>query len=194
MSKGCGCSRASKKKKAQVATTTVAEAKPKVFMPAMMVHQPLHIDGLKAVSFKSFQSELDSWLRSPYRHYSNNRKGVDCVNLVLQVLQGLKAIKPYKLNYYNKDWWTQQSEHPVFEKLFCDHPVVEIKKNYMPGDIMTFKFGKAERAHVGLYTIRDTIIHSVNGSGVIESSPNDKMWQKRISGALRLAYSLEGVE
>lgn len=182
---GCGCSRAKKKVLAQTVEPAVT-SEVKVIPP----EERYKINGIKKVNYIDYQAEVDSWIGSRFWHMGRNKKGVDCINMVLAVYANLGLIKEHpKLPEYPLDWYNNRENHPVFDDLVKKYPVQRIEiGNFMPADFIVFKVGKAEMAHVGLYTIRDSVIHSVFRQGVIESRPDDPMWYKRIVYGFRLNY------
>ncbi|MDE5750329.1 MAG: C40 family peptidase [Duncaniella sp.] len=97
-------------------------------------------------------AEAESWLGVPYKYGGNDRSGVDCSGLVLQVY--LRALEiPLPRN--SKAQW----EYCKLTKLS------EIR----PGDLLFFATGKDKKrvSHVGIYVGDNQMIHSSTRQGVV---------------------------
>ena len=139
------------------------------------------------VDYEEYQEELDSWLGTPFRHYSRvNQLGTDCIGMVLGVFEELGLIHDVELAYYSRDWWLHEKTNKTMESLLKQFAPKKIKNNYLPGDVMIYQMGRAKDAHCGLYTIRDTLIHSQYGVGVLESQLVEPKYLKRLNWAYRL--------
>lgn len=121
--------------------------------------------------------ELESWLGTPYRHYAGVKtKGVDCIHMVVKVLENLKANQGRNLIVppYPKDWHLHRGEKLLIREIekqlfvekiaFIKNDKLVFSENIDDGDIVLFKFGR-HSAHCGIY-FGGQVYQTLNTSGV----------------------------
>jgi cell wall-associated NlpC family hydrolase len=128
---------------------------------------------------KLLKAELDSWLGTPYKHWSGvKRKGVDCIHFVVKVLQATGGDQGRHINIqrYPKDWHLHRGdqllkkgiENQLYVNMIND-PTKEKLSMIEPfgsGDIILFKFGR-QAAHVGIL-VGEEVYQTVDATGVIK--------------------------
>lgn len=194
---------------ASVPAKTVAQAPEKKYIeiqPERNSYLKYNVDGINygkvyiesafgRVSVAAFMAELEAWKRARYDHMGQTKQGTDCIGLVLGVYKALGMIpKDLMPSEYPKQWYLEDDiqTHPAFNQIKASVPMLRIDnpEDFLPGDVIIFKFGKATEAHCGLRTVRGTIIHAVAGQVdkgyVIESRLDDNTWKDKIAYAYRL--------
>lgn len=98
--------------------------------------------------------EARSWLGTPYKYGGNDRKGVDCSGLVLQIYKAALGIPLPRSSREQRDYCTSIS-----------------KSNLIPGDLIFFATGKDRKkiSHVGIFIGESRMIHASASKGVILS-------------------------
>lgn len=143
---------------------------------------------INEITVPQFQGEADSWLGTPFRHLTSvKQRGTDCIGLVLGVYRQFGILKNVKLPHYPFDWWLHAESNGVFDLLKSQLTLEKLHDNFQVGDVMVYSYGRADEAHVGLYTARNTLIHSVADIGVIESRLDEPRYAKRLQHAYRLS-------
>ena len=115
-----------------------------------------------------------SWLGTPYHHMGRVRgAGVDCAMFPLEVYCEAGLIGDIEVPYYPADWMLHRSEeiylHIVQE---CATELTALPAtaggSVLPGDFVLYRFGRCF-AHGAIVIEWPTVIHAVNGKGVILS-------------------------
>ena len=98
-----------------------------------------------------------SWLGTPYRYGGNDRRGIDCSGLVLQVYKDALGIQLPRNSREQHDYCSSVS-----------------KGGMVPGDLIFFATGKNKRkvSHVGIFVGGNQMIHASTSQGVIISDIN----------------------
>ncbi len=109
--------------------------------------------------------EAESWLGVPYRYGGNDREGVDCSGMVVQVF--LSA------------WDKKLPRTCIQQAEFCQELN---EKEILPGDLVFFATGKdPERiSHVGILLDNDRFIHSSSTKGVVVSNLSTPYYQRTL--------------
>ncbi len=122
---------------------------------------------ISAIAFskanKLLKEECESWIGTPYKYGGNDRDGIDCSGLVLQIYLKVYDIKLPRTSL-------MQSE-------FCK----EIKPGKIKvGDLVFFATGHDINriSHVGLMLDEENFIHSSSKKGVVISSLNTPYYQR----------------
>lgn len=146
------------------------------------------------------QAELDSWLRTPYRHLSGVKGfGCDCIHFVVRVFENPElGVVPYgsiRVPKYNKDWHLHNSDELLYKGLKA-HPKLEelpmaldesgnlFADDFMEGDILLLKYGKT-MSHGAVYS-RGRMYHSMDKIGVTKASITDDRYTWRRKAAFRV--------
>lgn len=97
-------------------------------------------------------SEAKMWLGTPYRYGGNDRGGVDCSGLVVQVYQRALGIKLPRVSREQADAVEAQS-----------------RERLLPGDLVFFATGRDPQriSHVGIFLGDGKMIHSSTKNGVV---------------------------
>lgn len=126
---------------------------------------------------KILQSELDSWIRTPYRHMCGVKGlGCDCIHFVVRVFEnpelGVVSYGRVRVPKYNRDWHLHHTDELLYNAL-RSHPKLEeiYLGGYMEGDILLHKFGRA-MSHSAIYS-RGKIFHSMDKIGVTTADIDD---------------------
>lgn len=125
-------------------------------------------------------AEARKWLGTPYRAQARMLGvGVDCVNLVNEVLCACGAHERRELPVYRaRPNGTLQDQVGQF---LARIPLIEADT----GDVLLFKHPTMGPSHLALLTSKTTIIHAyMTNRKVIEHSIDDR-WRKMIAAAFR---------
>lgn len=131
--------------------------------------QEIHIGGgqelinISAPDVKHLLKEAESWLGVPYKYGGNDREGVDCSGMVVQVF--LSA------------WDVKLPRTCIKQSEYC---LALDKGDIMPGDLVFFATGKDPNiiSHVGILIDNDRFIHSSSTKGVVVSNLSTPYYQR----------------
>lgn len=127
---------------------------------------------------KSLISEARTWLGTPYRYGGNDRDGVDCSGLVVEVFRTVSNVKLPRTTATQKQYCTEVARNRAqIGDLFFFGPTGK---------------GGADVSHVGLYIGSGEMIHASTSRGVIVSSVDDAYWAPRFRGVGRVAAARGG--
>lgn len=114
--------------------------------------------------------EAESWIGVKYRYAGNDRGGVDCSGLVVQVYLGAASVA------------LPRNSGKQYE--FCT-PVP--KRNMLPGDLIFFSTPSSPSVgHVGIFIGGDVMIHSSSKRGVEYRSITEPYYIKHYIGSGRI--------
>lgn len=101
--------------------------------------------------------EARQWLGTPFHHAQAVRGvGVDCAHLLIAVYSAVGLVQPPAVGFYAPDWFLHESSERLLE-ILADHCVPT--DHPLPGDIATFRFGRAV-AHAAIVEDFPYIIHA----------------------------------
>lgn len=117
---------------------------------------------------KAIVDEASRWLGTPYKYGGNDRNGVDCSGLVLQVYDTALSIKLPRVSREQKE--------------FCSSTSVAA---LMPGDLLFFATGREKDrvSHVGIFVGDNRMIHASASKGVIVSDFTEDYYRRTFLGA-----------
>ena len=115
--------------------------------------------------------EANSWIGTPYRYAGNDRKGVDCSALMLNVFRDALAISLPRNS-------GQQAKSCTTVK----------RSELIAGDLVFFssRAGGRNVGHVGMYVGDNRIIHSSQSKGVVIDALDGKWFKSHYWGAGRV--------
>lgn len=113
-------------------------------------------------------SEARTWLGVPYKFGGNDRKGVDCSGLVLQVYKDALGIPLPRNSREQSNYCTSIA-----------------KGSLIPGDLIFFATGKDRDrvSHVGIFIGDNLMIHASASKGVILSDINAPYYSRTYAGS-----------
>lgn len=113
-------------------------------------------------------SAAHTWLGVPYKYGGNDRKGVDCSGLVLQVYKDALGIPLPRNSAEQRDYCTAIA-----------------KGSLIPGDLIFFATGKDKNrvSHVGIFIGDNLMIHASSSQGVILSDINSQYYARTYAGS-----------
>lgn len=124
---------------------------------------------------RKVMQEAISWLGTPYHHNARVKgAGVDCAMLLCEVFERSGAIPKIEPEQYPHDWHLHKDKERFLQMLDAHGERVESFANVMPGDVITFKFGRCF-SHGSIYIGSYEIIHAYIGRGVIRTSVFDSL-------------------
>jgi cell wall-associated NlpC family hydrolase len=132
---------------------------------------------------KRLHIELESWMRTPYRHWAGVKKrGVDCIHLVIRSLEAVGAFQGtvVVIPKYPHDWHLHRGEPLLkhgLERLLPHVPILN-KDEVKDGDVVLFKYGR-QAAHSGIY-YNGEVYQSMTGMGVHTRQYHDTDYYERI--------------
>lgn len=136
-----------------------------------------------------------SWIGTPYHNHARIKGvGVDCAQLVAGVAFECGIIDKYTLERiptnYNPQHHIHSSEEKLL-KLLKDFGCLEIDKELTkPGDIVTFKYGRAT-SHLGIVVSDHTFVHA-EGRG--SRSVIEMFWNEDFLKRWTYTFKFPGVE
>lgn len=114
-------------------------------------------------------SEADSWIGTAYRYGGEDKRGVDCSGLVM--------------NVYNRALGIKLPRNSAKQQEFC----TGVSRNELsPGDLVFFSNNSGRINHVGMYIGAGNMIHASSSRGVIISSLSEKYFMDRFHSAGRV--------
>lgn len=120
-----------------------------------------------------------SWKGTPFHHQGRIKGvGTDCTGFLIGVLDEAGIATPPDLPFYDRRPRGEELDRRL-ASVFEEIPREEAK----PGDLLTFRSKYVQ--HIAMLTGEDSIIHAVEGYGVVEI-PIDQMWKKRYHKAYRM--------
>lgn len=113
-------------------------------------------------------SAAHTWLGVPYRYGGNDRKGIDCSGLVLQVYKDALGIPLPRTSREQSDYCTSIA-----------------KGSLIPGDLIFFATGNDKKrvSHVGIFIGDNLMIHASSSKGVILSDINSQYYTRTYVGS-----------
>lgn len=119
-------------------------------------------------SARALVKEAQSWLGTPYKYGGNDRSGVDCSGLVLQVYLRALDISLPRNSRAQKDYCTSASLGSL-----------------TPGDLVFFATGKQKGrvSHVGIFVGDNKMIHASTSKGVIVTDLSQDYYTRTFAGA-----------
>ena len=131
-------------------------------------------------------AEAKSWLGTRFIHLASVKGGgVDCVQLVGQLMTACGVISGYKFPDYTLDWSQGNSRSIIVDYIqqtgrFC------LVENEAPriGDVVCFRIAKAIH-HAGVMLGPRVFVHALAGSVVSPGTIDDPTWAKRLAATYR---------
>lgn len=143
------------------------------------------------------KAELESWLDTPYRHFSGIKKmGTDCIHLVVKVIVATQANqgKQIIIPRYVKDWNLHRGEELLktqIEKQLFVEKIAQLKdkklifsENVGDGDLVLFKYGRLS-GHCGMY-FQTMVYQTLTDIGVKKINFGDIGFNKRITDVYKI--------
>jgi cell wall-associated NlpC family hydrolase len=133
-------------------------------------------------------TQARTYLGTPFHHQGRSRYGLDCIGLVVRVLDDLGVtLKGKPVTAYDRADYAREPTapflHEPLERLFM--PVTQMEV----GDIVLFRIGTAPR-HVGIVTEVSGVsrfVHAYEPYGKVrEDDDVGERWRKRFIAAYRL--------
>lgn len=117
-------------------------------------------------------AEAKKWLGTPYKYGGEDRNGIDCSALVLNVFRDALDIKLPRSSRQQFDYTQEVS-----------------RKDLIPGDLVFFATNRGSKAvsHVGLYIGENKMVHSSASKGVMVSGLSEDYFVRTFVGAGRIA-------
>lgn len=117
---------------------------------------------------RALVEEARRWLGTPYKYGGNDRAGVDCSGLVLQVYSKALDISVPRNSRAQKDFCTPAP-----------------RGSLIPGDLVFFATGKQKDrvSHVGIFVGENRMIHASASRGVIVSDLSEGYYSRTFAGA-----------
>jgi cell wall-associated NlpC family hydrolase len=126
-----------------------------------------------------------SWLGTPFHHHGRLRGvGVDCVQLLGQILVEVGAITDYSFPPYAMDA-KALTRSIVVDYLEARPDFQRVEGNTMPGDILCIRWHRVPH-HCGLVIDAETFVHAVPGRGVVQSPIRERLFARRTEAVYRL--------
>ena len=132
------------------------------------------------------------WLDTPYHHHALVKGvGVDCAKLVAACALGAGLTDEDTVNTmpnYPVQWHLHNREEKLLETIEAYGCVRKDKANTLPGDIVTFQFGRTT-SHLGIMVNETQFIHARYDIGKVVLNDFNDDWMNRWT----FTYLLPGV-
>ena len=116
------------------------------------------MDALEAAQRAAIVGEARTWIRTPYQHGADRKKGgVDCLMLLVRVFADTGLIEPIDPRPYSKTWFLHRDSEMYLDGVL--KYTREIFTPPQPGDIVLCKIGRLF-AHGGIVTTWPKVIHA----------------------------------
>jgi NlpC/P60 family putative phage cell wall peptidase len=111
-----------------------------------------------------------SWLGTPYHHQASLKGvGCDCIGLIRGIYKEIYGIEIVPAPY-SRDWGDHSKNESILEageKYLEEVPIVDS----LPGDVIAIRWIKQGIAkHAAILSFNGRMIHSYEGSGVVETN------------------------
>lgn len=145
-----------------------AATKTESYKPAELSWPADNVTDRLAPQSQALLSAAHSWLGVPYKYGGNDRQGVDCSGLVLQVYKDALGIPLPRNSREQQDYCTAIA-----------------KGSLIPGDLIFFATGKDKQrvSHVGIFIGDNLMIHASSSKGVILSDINSQYYARTYAGS-----------
>ena len=128
------------------------------------------IDGTMESSSRALLTEAKKWLGTPYKYGGEDKSGVDCSGLVLNVFRNALNIKLPRSSSKQMEYSSSIA-----------------KRDLIPGDLLFFATtGGSRISHVGMYIGEGKMVHSSTSRGVMVSRIEEDYFVKTFAGAGRV--------
>ena len=125
--------------------------------------------------------EAWEWVGTPYHHQARVKGvGVDCAQLVAGVAENVfPRLKPINSPVYSIEWHMHNREEmmcQIIESFKCERKEIADR---IPGDILTFKFGRTQ-SHMGILVNDGQFIHARMDIGKVVLNQLSGDWLERL--------------
>lgn len=112
--------------------------------------------------------EARSFLGTPFHHGARLKGvGIDCAQFLIACYVGRGIVAPFDPGFYAPDWFCHEDGERFRRWMERCCVAVESPALPQPGDILLFRYGRAE-SHGAIYLGGDRVIHAFRGQAVIE--------------------------
>lgn len=127
------------------------------------------------------------WLGTPYVHQAScEGAGCDCLGLIRGVWRELIGPEPEQPPPYTPFWAEEKGEETMLHAALRHLHPLPVDQPPDPGDVLLFRLRPHLPAkHAAIASGPDTMIHALEGSGVVEV-PIDRFWKRQL--AARFAF------
>jgi NlpC/P60 family putative phage cell wall peptidase len=119
-----------------------------------------------SASRKALVEEAKTWVGTPYHHQAGVKGvGVDCAYLVARVGTGAGVLPSPTIPPYTIEWAMHSKSEFMLDLI---EKFGGVKADYewpLPGDILTFQYGRAA-SHMGIMIDEKQFIHGHVGNGI----------------------------
>ena len=138
-------------------------------------------------------AEARRWVGTPYHHQSAQLGiGCDCLGLVRAVYEALLGAPTETPPSYTPDWAVSGTREVLLEAAARHLDPLDSSNNFDAGDVLAFRYRPNWLArHLAIATSRKTMIHAINGIGVIEIDIN-RWWRRRLVAAFSFPTTKTG--
>lgn len=127
--------------------------------------------------------EAETWIGTPFRHAAGVKgQGADCGLFVLRVMQTLGLVPAGDPPAYPPSWCLHRGEDR-FAPWLDEH--ADRVAAPAPGDVATFAFGRAGRAHLAIVVQWPRVLHADTTSGVVRARATAGPLAGRVTGFYR---------
>ncbi len=127
------------------------------------------VSGNMAKPTQALLNEVDGWLGVPYKYAGEDKRGVDCSGLTM--------------NVFNRALGIKLPRNSAKQQQYCS---AVSKSDLAPGDLVFFANSSGKVNHVGMYIGSGNMVHASTSRGVIISSLSENYYVRNFHSAGRV--------
>ena len=125
--------------------------------------------------------ELQEWLGTPFVHRAHIKQaGIDCVQLIGQVMTKCGVVGSYDFGNYPLDWGEHRADSLIVQYIEGTHRFAQIIGDTELGDIICFRVGRCAQ-HCGIAIDELHFEHVLVHGRVTINQLDDITWRSRVA-------------
>lgn len=139
--------------------------------------------------------EALSWVDTPYHHHARVKGvGIDCAQLVVACALAADLITPQQvltIPNYPTQWHLHMDEERLLDLLDQYGCVRKDKQQTIPGDIITFRFGRCT-SHLGIMVNETQFVHAALDAKKATLASFNQLWEFRWTHTYKFPGIIDG--
>jgi cell wall-associated NlpC family hydrolase len=135
----------------------------------------------------ALRAEIESWLGTPFLHTGRVKGvGVDCVQLVGQLMLSAGVVDSYDFGFYPLDWAQHRERSIIIDYIEATARFSRLGAEAAPrfGDVVMFRIGRCVH-HCGVIVSPVVFVHALARGRVCYGRLDDPTWRKRLDSFYR---------
>ena len=135
----------------------------------------------------ALRAEIESWLGTPFLHTGKVKGvGVDCVQLVGQLMLSAGVVDRYDFGFYPLDWSQHRDRSIIIDYIEATARFISVDADRTArfGDIAMFRIGRCVH-HCGVMVSPVVFVHALARGRVCYGRLDDPTWSKRLDSFYR---------